>query len=109
MKVEIEPARYRRPEYSVERRIGLFVRCAPEERQPTEYAAMLRDGFNQRAELRFVVQRHVDRIECRRLQRDAAFPFLAHLCEQRPGDRDLLRGAIDMRAQRAGAVREGAA
>ena len=42
-------------------------------------------------------------------KRDAAFPLLAHLGEHAPRDLGLLRVAVDMRAQRAGAVREGAA
>ena len=55
------------------------------------------------------VERAVDRKQRDRLQRDAAFPLLAHLGEHAPRDLGLLRIAVDMRAQRAGAVREGAA
>ena len=70
---------------------------------------MLRNGRDRLAELGFVGDRTIHRKQCDRLQCDAAFPFLAHLGEDRPRDRRLFRIAVDVGAQRAGAVREGAA
>src|SRR2546421_52102 len=105
MEIEIEAVRDRGGKYSVEHRVGLCIRRFAHEGKSAQNTVMLCDRVDERAEYRVFID-DVDRTERHRLQCDAAFPLLAHLSEQRPGDRRLLRIAVDVGAQRAGAMRE---
>jgi hypothetical protein len=109
MEIEIEAVRRGGFEHLVERRIGLGRQRFAHIAEPAEHAAMPGDGLDDIAELGRVIDGAFDRIERGRLQGDTALPLLAHLGEHAPGDRGLLADRVDMGAQRAGAVREGAA
>src|SRR4029077_13047066 len=91
VEIEIEAVCARGLEYPVERRIGPDVRCVANNREADNEPASLRDGVHQGAKTALVVEREVDRKQRDRLQRDAAFPGLAHFGKQRPRDRRLLR------------------
>jgi hypothetical protein len=109
MQVDIEAVRDRHRKQPVERELEPGSGSFSEKRDAAQNAAVPGDRLDDGAERRFVVDGEFDREERDGLKRDAVAPLLAHLGEDRPGDGGLLAKRVEMGADRAAAVCEGAA
>ena len=104
MEIEVEPELDRMREHAVEQ----FLEVRHHVGDGAEHAFRRGDPLRQRLQPGEIA-RAVDAEQARRLQLDAALPALPHLLEHRPRDLLLRRHRIEMRADRLGAVRVGAA
>ena len=108
VQIDVETVCDRDSEQSVERKLEHRSRLFAEERNAAQNAAVADDRRREGAKLRLVIDREVDREERDGLKCDAVLPLLAHLGEDRPGDGGLLAQRIEMGADRAATVGEGA-
>jgi hypothetical protein len=109
VQVEVEAVGACRLHEPVEGCVGARVWRSTRKGDAAEDAPMASRDRDDGAELVGPVEHRIERKQRDALKRDAVGVGRAHFGEDRPGDRRLLASRVEMRADRAGAVGEGAA